>query len=160
MKKLLLGVLMLSLVGCGGLYKARTTVTVPKKITFAPSAVAVEYHYGDILVDQNQYESPSIDAVNQRVDVNVGGAGSIGFAFTSPGTDCALVTPTEVIPIAALTTTTDTPISLALLTELNNNLLLSGSVVRMCIQVINTDVANPIDIEITATITVSSTTSI
>lgn len=155
MKRLLLALALIFMVGCGnfGDFEVRSTTT--KSYDYSIVAAQAFTDYADNTVLQNTTDA-SITAGSWSIIANTGGAGSIDIKLLTYGADCAGIGTIINIPITAGTIVGDTAFSTSVLTAIND-VLPANSQYRICMTTTPISSANPMNLTLRAKITISGT---
>lgn len=155
MKKLILGLVFVLMVGCGnfGIFEVQSTTT--KSYDYSIVATTPFTDYADNIVSQNTTDA-SITAGSWSIITNTGGAGTIDLKLLAYGATCSGAGTTITIPVTAATTVGDTALSAANITALNNTLP-ANSQYRICMITTPAGAASPMNLTLRFKITIEGT---
>jgi len=151
MKKLLLVLALVLLVGCSGTLTGEVPVSANLKgsVGTGSSVLAIDNNVSTI-------EGASITQATYEIYNNVGGAGFIAFGVTAFGGDCALAAQPLTVSITAITNIAPTAAP-EILTALQSYYAIGQH--RICIFYSQTNVNVPIDLSVRVKITASKSYS-
>jgi len=155
MKKLLLVLALVLLVGCGSLGDFEVRSTTTKSYDYDIVATTPFTDYADNEVLKNTTDA-SVVSGSWSILTNTGGAGNIDLKLLAFGADCAGTGTVINIPVTAGVTTGDTAFSAGDIAAINNTLP-ANSQYRICMITTPTSSANPMNSTLRFKITIRGT---
>jgi len=149
-------ILLFSFTGCGlmGKYDVSISTKVPAQSDIKGINEAQFVNYVDVTVNKSTLKNLKVKSLEYSISNNIGGSGRISVNIMDLGKACDITIPLVVIPVIANKNIGDTPLKAGFLIDKINERLYTGG--RICLQINQDDITNPINLRFKLITTVSA----